>query len=256
MSSPARERLDRYEHRTTIPLLILAGAFLVLYALPIVWPSLPPGLALGDELLSFAVWVVFVCDLGLRAYLSGSPGQYLMRHPIDFLLVALPMLRPLRVLRVFTAANYVISRGGRFAIGRTVAAAVAATALLLLVAALAMLDTERDAPGTHVSTIGDALWWAGATVTTVGYGDVFPVTPVGRVVAFALMLVGISMLGVITAAVAAWFVQRTRQGEDELLTEMRAQRELIEQLMAEVSALKPSAELAEGPSAAAKGQNP
>lgn len=224
MKDKDRERLRRYEQRTTIPLVGLAVGFLVLYAVPIVWPDISRAAHSIVDVLSGIVWFVFVVDLGTRAYLSGRPGAYLIRHPIDVLLIALPMLRPLRVLRVFTAANFLVARGGRFAVGRTIASAVVAAGFLVLVAALAMLDAERGAPGSNIESYGQALWWAGVTVTTVGYGDTYPVTVTGRLVAFALMLVGISMLGIITASVAAWFVSHTRAAEDEVLLELRALR--------------------------------
>ena len=74
--------------------------------------------------------------------------------------------------------------------------------------AIAVLDAEQDADGANITTFGDALWWASTTVTTVGYGDRFPVTTSGRLVAVALMLVGIAAIGAITAGVAAWLVSR------------------------------------------------
>jgi voltage-gated potassium channel len=235
MTEENRERLARYEARTTVPLVSLALSFLVLYAIPILWQDLPRWLDIVIQVLSFLVWFVFVVDLGLRAYLSGRPGTYLARHPIDFILVALPMLRPLRVLRVFTAANFLVTRGGKFAVGRTVASALVGAAFLMFIAALAVLDAERGQPGANIETFGSALWWAGVTITTVGYGDVYPVTLTGRLAAFALMLVGISLLGLVTASVAAWFVSHTRNDEDEVLVELRALRAELQQLRAERS---------------------
>jgi voltage-gated potassium channel len=71
---------------------------------------------------------------------------------------------------------------------------------------VAALDAERDAPKANITTIGDALWWAATTVTTVGYGDRYPVTTTGRIIAVTLMVVGIALVGAITASIAAWFV--------------------------------------------------
>jgi voltage-gated potassium channel len=228
-----RDRLKNYERRSTVPLVSVALFFLVLYAIPIIWPDISPGVEQVLDGLSAITWLIFVVDLGTRAYLSGRPVSYLIRHPIDVVLIALPMLRPLRVLRVFTAANYLITRGGRFAVGRTVASAVAGAVFLMGVASLAVLDAERGATGANITSYGDALWWSGATVTTVGYGDVYPVTVTGRLVAFALMLVGISVLGIVTASVATWFVQSTQETEDEVLAELRFLRAEIAGLRAD-----------------------
>ena len=84
--------------------------------------------------------------------------------------------------------------------------------------AIAVLDAEQDADGANITTFGDALWWAATTVTTVGYGDRFPVTTEGRLMAVALMVVGIAMVGAVTASVAAWMVsqvERERTSEDD-----------------------------------------
>ena len=79
---------------------------------------------------------------------------------------------------------------------------------------LGILDAERDAPGANITSVGDAVWWSWATVTTVGYGDRYPVTLAGRGVAAVLMLCGIALLGLVTAALASWLVDRY-QDEDE-----------------------------------------
>lgn len=81
----------------------------------------------------------------------------------------------------------------------------------LLLGAVAVLDAERGSPGANINTFGDALWWAASTVTTVGYGDRYPVTTEGRVIAVLLMLVGIALVGSITASVAAWFVRSSEE---------------------------------------------
>lgn len=76
---------------------------------------------------------------------------------------------------------------------------------------ITVLDAEQDAKGANITTFGDALWWACTTVTTVGYGDRFPVTVQGRVVAVGLMLVGIAVVGAVTATIAAWLVSQVEQ---------------------------------------------
>ena len=79
---------------------------------------------------------------------------------------------------------------------------------MVFVTALAMLDAERGVHDANITSFPDAMWWGGTTITTVGYGDRYPVTGEGRLVAVALMLTGIALLGVITAALASWFVER------------------------------------------------
>lgn len=88
---------------------------------------------------------------------------------------------------------------------RVVAAVTAVTAIAMGSSAAAVHTVESDAPGANIRTYADALWWAMETITTVGYGDLHPVTPAGRVVAGMLMVVGLALVGVITATVVTWF---------------------------------------------------
>ena len=90
--------------------------------------------------------------------------------------------------------------------------------LLAFCAALAVLDVERSSPDANIIDFGDAMWWAVTTMTTVGYGDRYPVTAVGRLVAFGLMIGGIALLGTVTATLASWLVETAaaekKQAED------------------------------------------
>ncbi len=110
--------------------------------------------------------------------------------------------------------------------------------LVLFVSALAVLDAERDSPDANITSFGDALWWAATTVSTVGYGDRYPTTTAGRFVAAGLMVAGIALLGVVTAALASWFV--TRLGQVELTQEET--RSEVTELAAEVRRLRAAIE--------------
>lgn len=179
--------------------------------------------------------MAFVVDVCLRLLWSEHRLRFLRRNWMDVLSLAVPMLRPLRALRVVVALNVLTRRGQPFARGRVVATVAGSVFLVALIAALAVLDAERGAAGGNIKTFADASWWAATTVTTVGYGDRYPVTAQGRVVAVALMVTGIALLGVITAAIASWFVEkvgevqaaehRTGAQVNELVDEVRRLRE-------------------------------
>jgi voltage-gated potassium channel len=79
--------------------------------------------------------------------------------------------------------------------------------------AVAVLDAEQDVQDANITSLGDALWWAATTVTTVGYGDRYPVTTTGRVIAICLMILGIALVGAVTASIAAWFVSSLKTEE-------------------------------------------
>jgi voltage-gated potassium channel len=92
---------------------------------------------------------------------------------------------------------------------------------LNLIAAALVLSFERDMPGSNIHSFPDALWWAVTTITTVGYGDRFPVSPAGRGVAVVLMVSGIALFGIITASIAAYFVeQKTEHEQGDLASRM------------------------------------
>jgi len=114
----------------------------------------------------------------------------------------------------------VISFGGlaiqKVAIGRQFAITLKVAITTLFVAYISAVQitiSERMVEGSNIKNFGDGIWWAMTTVTTVGYGDRFPVTTEGRVLAVALMIMGISLVGVITASVAAWFVKISNSDE-------------------------------------------
>ena len=207
-------------------MMALAVVFIAVYAVPIINPSLPPVVIEVLEVCSGVIWLVFAADLVLRLFLAERRWHYLATHFIDVLFVVLPALRPLRVLRVFTAGQALVTQAGHFPLIRTAQALAGAAVVLIFISALAILEAERGKQDANINDFGDALWWAATTVTTVGYGDRFPVTGTGRLVAVALMLVGISLFGAVAATIGAWFasLMRTAVRSEEAATAERLQR--------------------------------
>jgi len=129
------------------------------------------------------------------------------------ILVSVPLLRPLRLLRLIALLRMLNRSAVGGLAGRAVTYVTGFAVLAAALSSLAILDADRRTADSNITTFGDALWWSATTVTTVGYGDRFPVTSEGRLIAVALMIVGISLIGVITASVAAWFVSRVAASE-------------------------------------------
>jgi voltage-gated potassium channel len=196
--------------------------FLAAYAWQVLDTSLTPAGAGALEAVVVVTWVVFAVDYLVRLALARRRWRYVSRHLLELAVLVLPMFRPLRALRVFTAVG-VLNRQLRDDSRGRIALYVSATVtLIVFVAALAVLDAERDAPEASLTTFGEALWWAVTTISTVGYGDRYPVTGEGRLVATALMVAGIALLGVVTASIASWFVENLRRAEDRVSTEVDA----------------------------------
>jgi voltage-gated potassium channel len=200
--------VEQWERKSEAPLMLLAVAFLVAYAWPVLDPRLDPGLADFFLVVSWTVWAAFAADLVVRLMLAEDRKHYAVAHWYDVALVLLPVLRPLRLLRLLALVR-ILDRSvtGSFA-GRVVVYVGGATAACVGLGALAVLDAEQDSPDANITNLGDALWWACTTVSTVGYGDFFPVTFTGRCVAVVLMLIGVGLLGAITAAVASFILER------------------------------------------------
>ncbi|WP_223162718.1 potassium channel family protein [Nocardioides antri] len=208
-------RVEQWERRTEVPLLLLALAFLAAYAWPVLDPGLHPTLENGLQALSWAVWGAFLVDFGVRVSLAEQRGRYVLRHWYDVALVVLPMLRPLRLLRALAVARILGRTFAHNRAGRVTVYVIGATVATIGLGALAVLDAERADPHANITTFGDALWWAVTTVTTVGYGDFYPVSTGGRLIAVVLMLVGIALLGSITATIASWLVASAAEAEEE-----------------------------------------
>jgi voltage-gated potassium channel len=156
------------------------------------------------------VWAAFAIDFLIRLWLAENRPLYAARRWYDVVLVLLPMFRTLRLLRMLALIR-MLNRSMAGALAGRVSLYVAATsALTIFVGAITVLDAEQDVPGANITEFGDALWWSVVTVTTVGYGDHYPVTVEGRLVAVGLMLIGIALVGVLTAAVASWFIRNAK----------------------------------------------
>jgi voltage-gated potassium channel len=161
-------------------------------------------------LIQWVCWVAFAADLVFGLIKAESKVKYLKSHPLEIASTLLPFLRPLRLMRVISFGGLALQKvamGRQFAI--TVKVAIA-TVFIAYVSAVQITILERPVEGSNIKNFGDALWWAVTTVTTVGYGDRYPTTTEGRFLAVLLMLMGISLVGVITASVASWFVKMSQ----------------------------------------------
>ena len=181
--------------------------FLAAYALPVLDPDLPIWLLDLCRWLSWIAWGIFVVDLLVRLTLADERLRYLGRHWYDLLVIVLPLLRPLRLLRLIPLLSVLNRRAQSGLRGRVAIYVAGGASLLAFVAALAVLDVERSSPDANIGDFGEAIWWAVTTMTTVGYGDHYPVTSIGRAVGFGLMLGGIALLGTVTATLASWLVE-------------------------------------------------
>ncbi|MFN3001653.1 potassium channel family protein [Mycolicibacterium wolinskyi] len=229
-----QRRLDNWEHRAEWPLAAVAAVFLAAYTVEVLVQ--PHGLAArAINMATLLTWAVFTADYVARLYLAPDRKQWFVTHLFDLMIVLLPLLRPLRLLRLIVLISVLQKAVGNAIRGKVVLYTISGAVLLVYVASLAVLQAERGAPDAHITDFGDAVWWAITTITTVGYGDMYPVTTTGRVIAALLMIGGISLVGSITATIASWIVQSVTVDETATAAATAAH---INQLRAEIASLR------------------
>jgi voltage-gated potassium channel len=226
--------MTTWERRTEWPLMGAAALFLAAYAWPILEPDLSTTAHRACEVVTWVTWVLFVVDYLVRLLQSRDRSRFFTRHLLDLAVVALPLLRPLRLLRLVLLLR-VLNREASVSLRGRVAIYVAGGATLLaFVGALAVLDAERHSSQANITDFPTAAWWAVTTMTTVGYGDHFPVTGSGRLAAVGLMIGGIALLGAVTATLASWLVDKVAEdttSTDELRDEIAGLRAEIRELV-------------------------
>ncbi|TLP78949.1 potassium channel family protein [Nesterenkonia sphaerica] len=200
----------RWTQLTEWPMVFVALGFLGVYAYVVIGDLRETQVSWPFWVMN-AIWVLFAVDYVVSLILVPHTRRWFLTHLHELAIVLLPALRPLRLLRLATALA-VLQRSAGAALRGKVILYVAFTSMLLVVmASLAMLDAEQNAPGANITTFSEALWWSTGTITTVGYGDFYPITGLGRSIAVVLMVCGLGLLGTVTATLASWFVERVEE---------------------------------------------
>lgn len=247
-----QQTFDRFSATVELPMLILTLVMVPILIIPFV-AHLPAGFESALVSVDYFIWAIFAVEYLVRLVLAPRRGHFFVHNLPDLVVVAVPMLRPLRLVRSVRLLRFL-------RLGRLAALAgqgthkskrslhvqglnyvLVVTSALVLVTSLVVYDLERQAAGSTIKTWPDGLWWALSTVTTVGYGDKVPVTAGGRAVAVVLMLGGIALLGVITAAIAATFVAHSRGQHDEAERQRDAEADdRLGDVLARVTAMEKS----------------
>lgn len=191
-------------------LTFLALAFLIAYSYPAFVVEINPSSQSILDGIQWVSWIAFAADLFFGIYKASNKMQFLKKHPLEILAVILPFLRPLRLLRFISFGTLVFEKVN---LGKSIAITIKVIVTALFLTYLAGIEitmAERGEPGATIQSVGDGFWWAITTLTTVGYGDIYPTTTEGRFIAVGLMVSGICVLGFISATVAAWFVKMTQ----------------------------------------------
>ncbi|MFM6980006.1 MAG: potassium channel family protein [Micrococcales bacterium] len=198
--------INRWEKYTAIPLALLAIFFLGIWAVQVLVPISAVEWDILEGLNVF-IWILFVLDFIYRFSYHYDKAHFLRTNMVELVALILPFFRFFRMFRVITALGFLTrvmqSQQGR--IGFYIAVILPT---LMFGGSLGVLEAEQFVPGATITNFGDAFWWAGVTLFTVGYGDFYPITFEGRIIGFVLMLSGWALLAVLAATVAAHFARQ------------------------------------------------
>jgi voltage-gated potassium channel len=198
MPGDDRSRVDAYQRRWRLPLDVLA---LLTFWLIVV----PPGVITSNHTLylfilgiRLGISLIYAIDITVRTKLAPHHWYYLRHNLVSVASVILPFLRVVLSLQLLRS---IFQRGNiaRFAF---------AASVLFLNLTIVVYFFERRAPHGNIKTLGNAFWWAIVTLSTVGYGDFYPVTWQGRVSAALLMAVGFAVLATVTAQISSSFIDQ------------------------------------------------
>ncbi|HEX8577707.1 MAG TPA: ion transporter [Flavobacterium sp.] len=177
---------------------------------------LPPETSILLNHIDNAICIFFFFEFCIRFYKAKNKLKFMHWGWID-LISCIPMvdylragrllrlIKLFRIVRAFRSTNHLVNHiFSNKAQGALTSVSVIAI-LLVIFSAIAILQVEND-PNSNIKTAEDAIWWAYVTITTVGYGDKFPITTEGRIIAAILMTAGVGLFGTFTAYIASWFV--------------------------------------------------
>ncbi|WP_406731958.1 ion channel [Vibrio scophthalmi] len=195
--------------------------------------------------LDFIICSIFILQLSIDLIRATDRVQFLKRHWIDFL-ASLPMIEPLRFARLFHILRVVlVIRSSRSVVKQllsnrketTIASILLLLVILLTLGSSMMLFLEGHSPDGNIKTGGDALWWALVTISTVGYGDHYPVTDAGKILASGVILCGVGLFGMISGLITSMITSPTRmqalkaeQKEQQMIALLEQQQTILTRL--------------------------
>ena len=229
---------NRVRHRLEWPMALMALAVIPALLLD---DGASPTLHLLAVTTNWVVWVAFCVEFVTLLLLAPRKRQFIRQSWFDLLIIAVSppfpivpeawqglraarALRVLRLLRAFAFLSIGLKTTRRLLQHRKFNYVLVATSGVIVLGALGIYIIEREV-NDAIRSPGDALWWAISTTTTVGYGDIYPITGEGRLIAVTLMLTGIGVIGLFTATIASFFMV---EEEEEGLADMRSRLDEID----------------------------
>jgi voltage-gated potassium channel len=194
----------KWEESSNVPLAVLGLIYLIAYSIQVIYRDNAP-LVSQLEAISLVIWFIFALDVVLRLLLATSFLKYVKSNWLEIVTLTIPFLRVLRVFRAVIALRG-IKGFFRDRVNATGAYILVLLPLTWFTGAIAVLDAESTNPNALITNLREALWWSLSTITTVGYGDRYPTTLEGELVAGVLMITGIALFSACAGMFASWIL--------------------------------------------------
>lgn len=225
------KNLAAWEERTSKPMFVASLLYLLAFAAPIVSTRIREPYDAHLNFLQLILWALFAADYCIRLYLAPRRLYFITHNLMNLAIVLLPAWRIvsfLAMIHLTTNRQYKrLSELGMKLFGYT--------AIFIIMFALAIYSVESSAPGAMIRDLPTAYWWTFTTLATVGYGDVYPVTGIGRAIAVIVMLYGVGLVAVATGALASWIIEKIGGVEEQ---EHPATKADVDDLRLEIAELR------------------
>ena len=227
------KNLAAWEDRTSTPMFVASVLYLLAFAAPIMSTRIQEPYDGYLNIIQMILWGLFAADYCVRLYLAPRRLYFITHNLMNLAIVLLPAWRIVSFLAmIYMTANRQYKRLSELAVKL-----FGYTAIFIIMFALAIYSVESSEPGAMIRDLPTAYWWTFTTLATVGYGDVYPVTGIGRVIAVVVMLYGVGMVAVATGALASWIIEKIGGREEQEYPATKADVDDLRQEISELRAL-------------------
>ena len=227
------KNLAAWEDRTSTPMFVASVLYLLAFAAPIMSTRIQEPYDGYLNIIQMILWGLFAADYCIRLYLAPRRLYFITHNLMNLAIVLLPAWRIVSFLAmIHLTTNRQYKRLSELAVKL-----FGYTAIFIIMFALAIYSVESSEPGAMIRDLPTAYWWTFTTLATVGYGDVYPITGIGRVIAVVVMLYGVGMVAVATGALASWIIEKIGGREEQEYPATKADVDDLHQEISELRAL-------------------
>lgn len=227
------KNLAAWEERSSTPMFVASVLYLLAFAAPIMSTRIQEPYDGYLNIIQMILWGLFAADYCIRLYLAPRRLYFITHNLMNLAIVLLPAWRIVSFLAmIHLTTNRQYKRLSELAVKL-----FGYTAIFIIMFALAIYSVESSEPGAMIRDLPTAYWWTFTTLATVGYGDVYPITGIGRVIAVVVMLYGVGMVAVATGALASWIIEKIGGREEQEYPATKADVDDLRQEISELRAL-------------------